>query len=186
MMEGPDPELRLSTLQYDTLLSESKHNADEVQRLKALLRQHNIEFDISLPVSIKYVSKNSPSEESDDGLKPRLPTEILLRILGFALISPVPIIDPFYKLRFQNVTKLERVSRQHINVQCLGVSQVYRTEGMRILLEQNRFVFTQAAALENFAKISPELRSTIKHVTFRVGIPPYQPLAKWKLRSHNH
>ena len=96
MMEGPDPELRLSTLQYDTLLSESKHNADEVQRLKALLRQHNIEFDISLPVSIKYVSKNSPSEESDDGLKPRLPTEILLRILGFALISPVPIIDPFY------------------------------------------------------------------------------------------
>ncbi|PVH81125.1 hypothetical protein DL98DRAFT_654300 [Cadophora sp. DSE1049] len=168
MMEGPDPELRLSTLQYDTLLSESKRNADEVQRLKALLRQHNIEFDTSLPVSIKYVSKNGSSQESDDGLKPRLPTEILLRILGFALTSPVPIIDPFYKLRVQNVAKVERLSRQYINVQCLGVSQVCKTEGMRILLEQNKFVFTQAVALENFAKISPELRSTIKHVTFRV------------------
>ncbi|KAH7384955.1 hypothetical protein BKA64DRAFT_748433 [Cadophora sp. MPI-SDFR-AT-0126] len=168
MMEGSDPELRLSTLQYDTILSESKRNADEVQRLKALLRQHNIQFDTALPVSIKYVSKNSPSNEPHDGLRPRLPTEILLRILGFALTSPVPIIDPFYKLRIQNVTKVERVSRQYINIQCLSVSQVCKMEGMRILLEQNDFVFTQAAALENFAKISQELRSTIKHVTFRV------------------
>ncbi|KAK0129231.1 hypothetical protein ONS95_001166 [Cadophora gregata] len=168
MMEGPDPELRLSTIQYDALLSESERNANEVKRLKALLRQHNIEFDTCLPVSIKYVSKNGAPQEPDNGRKPRLPIEILLRILGFALTSPVPIIDPFYKMRVQNVTKAERLSRQHINVQCLGVSQVCKTEGMRILLEQNDFVFTQAAAVESFAKISPELRSTIKHVTFRV------------------
>ncbi|KAH7312969.1 hypothetical protein BKA65DRAFT_542521 [Rhexocercosporidium sp. MPI-PUGE-AT-0058] len=168
MMEGPDPELRLSTLQYDTLLAESKRNADEVKRLKFLLRKHHIECDTSLAVTIKYVCKNDPLVKSDDDLKPRLPAEILLRILGFALTSPVPVVDPFYRLRDKNITMIERFSRRFINIRCLAVSQVFKTEGMRILLENNEFVFTQAAALENFAKVPPRLRSTIKHVTLRV------------------
>ncbi|KAH9221217.1 hypothetical protein DL95DRAFT_442045 [Leptodontidium sp. 2 PMI_412] len=179
MMEGPDPELRLSTLQYDTLLGESKRHADEIQRLKFLLRKHNIECDTSLPVTIKYVSKNASLVKStNDDLKPRLPAEILLRILGFALTSPVPIIDPFYSLRNQNITMIERFSRQYINIQCLAVSQVFKTEGLRILLENNEFVFTQAVALENFAKVSPQLRSTIKHVTFRVVGRYYDDVAR--------
>ncbi|CZT00947.1 hypothetical protein WAI453_009443 [Rhynchosporium graminicola] len=167
MMEGPDPELRLSTLGYDTLLQESKRQADELQRLKFLLRKHNIEPDTSLPVTIKYVSKNAIHKEFD-GLTPFLPTEILLRILGYALTSPVPVIDPFYRMRIQNVTRPEQFSRQHINVECLSVSRVFNTEGTRLLLENNRFIFTQAAALENFAKISPELRATVKDVRLRV------------------
>jgi hypothetical protein len=41
-------------------------------------------------------------------------------------------------------------------------------EGTRLLFANNEFVFTQTAALENFAKFSPELRSTVKNVTLRV------------------
>ncbi|KAG4438714.1 hypothetical protein IFR05_005794 [Cadophora sp. M221] len=179
MMEGPDPELRLSTLQYDTLLAESKRHTDEIQRLKSLLQKHNIECDTSLPATIKCVSNNAPLLKStDDDLKPRLPAEILLRILDFALTSPVPIIDPFYRLRNRNITMKERFSRQYINIQCLAVSQVFKTEGLRILLENNEFVFTQAVALENSAKISPQLRSTIKHVTFRIVGRYYDDVAR--------
>ncbi|KAL2060950.1 hypothetical protein VTL71DRAFT_9002 [Oculimacula yallundae] len=170
MMEGPDPDLRLSTLRYENLLEESKRQADELKRLKFLLKKHNIEADTSLPVIIKYVPKNASTspEEPEQKLTPCLPTEIMLRILGFALTSPEPIIDPFYKLRNQNITRVERFSRQWINIQCLSVSQVFNVEGTRILVENNRFIFTQAAALENFSRISPQLRSTVKHVTLRV------------------
>lgn len=187
MMEGPDPELRLSTLGYDNMCDENKRYQEEIQRLTALLRENNISYKVELPPgTIKYISKNTTSNtilqksstgtstsgpsKLTDATKPHLPTEILLRILAFALQSPEPVIDPFYKMRKDNVMIYERFSRNHLNICCLAVCHGFHTEGVRLLIESNDFVFTQAAALENFAKISTQLRSTIKEVTLRVGI----------------
>ncbi|PBP27223.1 hypothetical protein BUE80_DR001860 [Diplocarpon rosae] len=175
MMDGPDPEIRLSALQFDTVCDENKRFRDEIQRLTALLRQNGISqtfppspdpINDRIPVC-KGVNTNfkTPSPES---IKPYLPDEILLQILGFALKSPRAIIDPFYKMRKDNVTSYERFSRDDINIQCLAVSHSFHAEGVRLLVENNEFVFTQASALENFAKISTELRSTIQNVTLRI------------------
>lgn len=186
MMEGPDPELRLSTLGYDNVSDENTRYREEIRRLTALLRENNISYKVDpLPGTIKYISKNvisnttfqKPSTStsttdptnSTEATKPHLPTEILLRILAFALKSLEPVIDPFYKFRKDNVTMYERFSRSHLNINCLAVCRDFHTEGVRILIESNDFVFTQAAALEHFAKISTQLRSTVKEVTLRVG-----------------
>ncbi|CAL3965331.1 unnamed protein product [Diplocarpon coronariae] len=175
MMEGPDPEIRLSALQYDTVCDENKRLKDEIQRLNALLRQNSILQTIQpspgpinreLPI-FKGVNTHCKYPSSEQ-IKPYLPDEILLQILGFALKSPRAIIDPFYKMREDNVTSYERFSRKDINIQCLAVSHIFYAEGVRLLVENNEFVFTQASALENFAKISTELRSTIKNVTLRI------------------
>ncbi len=49
----------------------------------------------------------------------------------------------------------------------LAVCKAYHDDGRKLFFS-NEFVFTQVAALENFALVSRELRSTIKHVTLRV------------------
>jgi hypothetical protein len=83
-------------------------------------------------------------------------------------MSKKPIIDPFYKLDKDNITKSERTSRQGIAIQFLAASKSMNVEGTRLLFANNEFVFTQVAALENFANFSPELRSTVKNLTLRV------------------
>lgn len=180
MMEGPDPELRLSTLDYDHVCDENKRYQAEIQRLTTLLRENNISYKAETSqVAFKYISKNATSTMSqtssttpvnrNGSKKPRLPIEILLRILAFSLKSPKPVIDPFYNLRKENVTTVERSSMSNFNISCLAVCRDFHTEGVRMLVESNDFVFTQAAALDNFAKVSTLLRSTIKNVTLRVS-----------------
>jgi len=52
-------------------------------------------------------------------------------------------------------------------LEILSTCKVYHEEGCKMFFE-NEFVFTQVSALENFAKLSLDLRSTIEHVTLRV------------------
>ncbi|KAJ5052227.1 uncharacterized protein L3040_001985 [Drepanopeziza brunnea f. sp. 'multigermtubi'] len=181
MMDGPDPEIRLSALQYENVVDENKRYQSEIQRLTALLREHNIQYRVAPPGTINHVSKNltinshgqeksatADSYSADGEARPYLPMEILFRILGFALKSKHPVIDPFYKFRKENATSAEYSGRGDLNINCLAVCHAFRAEGMRLLIGSNDFVFTQAAALENFAKVPTQLRATIKHVTLRV------------------
>jgi hypothetical protein len=79
-----------------------------------------------------------------------------------------PLIDPFYAIDKCHVTSAERENRADINLSFLATAKIFRREGIRLLIENNKFVFTQVAALDNFAKISESLRSTVKQVTFRI------------------
>jgi hypothetical protein len=53
----------------------------------------------------------------------------------------------------------------------------FQVEGLRLLFANNTFIFTQAAALENFAKNPYSLRSTVKQVTLRVVGRYYDEIA---------
>jgi hypothetical protein len=113
--------------------------------------------------------------------------EIQLRILGFAMRCSHSIIDPLFKARNEHLTKDERAQRKelpvgkyissavshllsradHLLLDILATCKAYHEEGTKLFFN-NSFVFTQVAALENFARVSSEIRSTIKHVTLRV------------------
>jgi hypothetical protein len=49
----------------------------------------------------------------------------------------------------------------------LSTCKAYHEEGNKLFFE-NEFVFTQVPALEKFAKISLDFRSTMQHVTLRI------------------
>jgi hypothetical protein len=184
MMEGPNPKASLASSRYDTLAAENERNVAELERLRALLDQNNIPFTPSaskpkLPKSSAVSlgrTRSRRSLRSSSGMPeaieekplPHLPTEIQLRILAYGLKSKKPIIDPMYKIEKDNITKAERSSRLDINIHFLAASKSMNVEGTRLLFANNEFVFTQVAALENFGKFSPELRSTVKNVTLRV------------------
>jgi len=173
MMEGPDPTASLASHRYDVLEKENKANVDEIQRLRALLAANNVPCEpasskkFTLQPRRRTTRQSSAAEPANNKPLPHLPTEIQLRILSHALTSLNPIIDPFYKPRRDNVTKKEWV-RSKINLQFLLTCKSFQVEGMRFIFARNEFIFTQAAALENFAKFSQDLRATVKHVTLRV------------------
>jgi hypothetical protein len=184
-MEGPNPKASLASSRYDALAAENERNMAELERLRALLDQNNISFAPSaskpkLPKSSALPLDRTRSRRSlrsscympeavEEKPLPHLPTEIQLRILAYGLKSKKPIIDPMYKIEKDNITKAERTSRhQDINIHLLAVSKSMNVEGTRLLFANNEFVFTQAAALENFAKFSQGLRSIVKNVTLRV------------------
>lgn len=178
MMESYDPEVVQSTMRFESLVEENKKYANEVEKLRALLAQNNIPIPTEQtektikPLrkprrSLRLCNKNGVLGMEEIKPLPDLPTEILLRILGFAVKSPVPIIDPFYKLRKDNITKEERRSRKNININFLATSKAVNIEGKRLIVENNELIFTQAAALERFAKTPEILRANINHVTIR-------------------
>lgn len=170
MMEGPDPTASLASRRYDTLEKENKNHIDEIKRLKALLATHKIPIEPlgNFPVQPRRRSARRSTQSPPTGPLPQLPTEIQLRILRHALTSPDSIIDPFYKLRRDNVTKEEWSRTKRINIHCLATCKAFKVEGLQLLFANNSFIFTQAAALENFAKIPEHLRATVKQVTLRV------------------
>jgi hypothetical protein len=110
--------------------------------------------------------------------QPCLPVEIVLRILRYSVTSPVPIIDPFFKLRKGNCTREEYTSRKYISINFLATSKALRVEGIRLLIKCNTFVFTQVGALQNFQKIPSELRLTIENLTLRVVGQYYDEVAR--------
>jgi hypothetical protein len=175
MMESYDPEVAHSTMQFDTLVQENRRLAEEVKQLRALLVQNNIPIPTDSQNTVARDSEPSPglcnknglSDLEGDKLLPELPMEIMLRILDYGVTSPTPLIDPFHKLRRGNITKAERSSRKHINIALLAISKAFNIEGNRLLLENNELIFTQASALERFAKVSAAHRVNIENITIR-------------------
>ena len=168
MMEGPDPTASLASRRYDALEVENKKHIDEIKRLKAILAANNISPEPAVNFNIKPLRRST--RRSTQALSkdlPKLPMEVQLRILSNALTCPDPIIDPFYKLRRDNVTKEEWRNNQ-ITINFLATCKVFHVEGLRLLFANNSFIFTQAPALEDFAKFPIHLRSMVKEVTLRV------------------
>lgn len=186
-MEGSDPEIPQSTARFQTVVDENRRYVDELAQLKALLVENNIAIPVPESAiarrrrrSLRFCNKNGVlglNKESADNL-PQLPTEILLRILEYAITSPTPIVDPFYRLRKHNVTEKEKKASKDININFLAVNKAFNTDGTRLLVEKNEFVFTQAAALDCFAKVPKALRKQIQNVTIRCVGRYYHDKAK--------
>jgi hypothetical protein len=90
--------------------------------------------------------------------------------MAYALKSSTPIIDPFFKVRTNNLTLAEQKhsGRDEITIGLLGVCKAFNEEGMRLIVDNNQFIFTQVTAVENFARIPAASRATINHVVIRV------------------
>ncbi|KAF8857242.1 hypothetical protein BDZ45DRAFT_674890 [Acephala macrosclerotiorum] len=175
MMDSPDPELSISTVQFDELQEEKKRAEKEIRRLQSLLAKNNIDYrkksekpTYNSPDTRKFFGGKDIRDKTESIHGKEIPNEILLRILSFAVTSSATLTDPFYKGRRDTMTKEENLARREINVNFLATSKFFNVEGTRLLLENNEIVFTQAPALANFAKIPRALRSAIQHVTLRV------------------
>jgi hypothetical protein len=194
MMEGYDPEAHLSKSRSDPISEENKRLTAEVEKLRALLAEHNISAPPIAPPkpsrkprrSLRLCNKNGELGMEEDKPLPVLPAEILLRILGFAVTSPTPVIDPFYKLRKHNITKEERSSRNHLNMNFLATCKAFNVEGKKLIVEKNQFLFTQVAALERFAQVPASLRANIEHLSIRcVGRYYHDSVKKLDLEGDN-
>lgn len=99
---------------------------------------------------------------------PSLPTEVILRILKFAMKSPNPIIDPLSRLSQENLSDKEKSRGNQIAIHFLTTCKALHVEGTRYLWESNNFVFTTPEALRQFSELSPQYRNQITHMNLRI------------------
>lgn len=164
MLDGPDYPEAVVDYRYEALLEQNKCVLEENRRLKALLDEHNIIYYARSNVTKK------PRTRSLGNIQPlpHLPKELQLKILGFAMTFKQPIIDPFCKPRREHLTSSEKEARKEIHINFLATCKAFHVEGLQHFITNNEFVFTQVAALERFAQIPAEYRSTINHATLRI------------------
>lgn len=122
MLDGPD---------YPTPTASGKIRHDELlrenERLKALLMENGISWVPEKPkdpVVHKMKTRKSSALEPDSQL-PHLPMEIQLRILGFAMRSSFPIVDPLTKPRYEHLTKDERTQRKEYPVRKYNIPKLW-------------------------------------------------------------
>ncbi|KAJ2983241.1 hypothetical protein NQ176_g838 [Zarea fungicola] len=148
---------------YDISLHQCNRSlAEENVRLKKLLRNHAIPWSKLSQEHIEARTKRSKPESA------RFPTEILLRILQFAMTSPHPIVDPLSALTPENLSDLERGRGNQIAIHFLVTCKAMHEEGQAYLWERNQFVFTSPEALRRFEGVNPRFRHAIHHVTMRI------------------
>jgi len=169
----------------DPLRSKNRQLEDENTRLKQLLRKNGIPWSPSVasqmgsivgvrseatrvqPARRARASVAAASEELKMKL-PYLPTEILLRVLQYAMTSPEPIIDPLSPRRTQNLTVAEKTQGITIAIGFLATCRAFYAEGRRVLWGNNSFVFTSVEALRNFSELDFSIRQGITHIKLRV------------------
>ncbi|KAG6193609.1 hypothetical protein E4U48_001276 [Claviceps purpurea] len=159
---------------YNHPLRRSNHVlSEENMRLKRILRENGIFWS---PISRAHIQQTSTpsrrgtrnSRHLDELELPRLPTEVITRIVKYALQSPHPIIDPLSRTVREHLTGPERSRGNQIAIHILATCRSLHAEGTRRLWESNTFVFTTPEALRHFAELSPEYRNKITSVNLRV------------------
>ncbi|KAI1431861.1 hypothetical protein GGR50DRAFT_34960 [Xylaria sp. CBS 124048] len=138
----------------------------ENMALKRLLRDNGITWQPNRP-SLAKASRVTRSGKSQNTSLPRLPVEILLRILSYAMTSPHPIVDPLCKSQPERMTAREK-AKHNIAINFLATCRAYHYEGTQFLWTNNTFVFTSPVTLAHFSELDFRYRQQIKHVTFRL------------------
>jgi hypothetical protein len=92
----------------------------------------------------------------------------MLKILGFALTSPYPIIDPLCKTKKENRTTQENSRSHQIAIHFLATCRAFNIEGQKSLWTNNTFVFTTVQAVKTFAEVDFAYRETVNTATIRV------------------
>lgn len=155
----------------DPLRVENRALKDEVLALKKLLRENAIPWNSTLNFSQSTGESQAGSSSGPASSVQKLPTELNLKIIKYALTAKDPIIDPLCKLKMKNLSTDEQKERKkgpHIAIGLLAVSKEFYTEGTRVLWTNNEFVFTTPTALRLFAEVPFKFRSEIKHITLRI------------------
>lgn len=146
--------------------------AQDNLRLKKLLRQHNIPWSSISQAHLSAIEpgrrKTRSSNVGSDTAGLRLPTEVLLRILKFAMTSPYPIVDPLSPLTPEDISDREMERGNQISIHFLATCSAMHTEGTKYLWESNRFVFTSPQTLRNFGELNARFRHPIQSITLRV------------------
>ncbi|KHN95712.1 uncharacterized protein MAM_06324 [Metarhizium album ARSEF 1941] len=146
---------------------------EENMRLKRILRENGISWS---PLAQAHLIKQNPaprrrtraSMSAYELGRPTLPTEVILRILKFALKSPYPVIDPLSRLCHEHLSEKEKTRGNQVAIHFLATCRVLHTEGTRYFWESNRFTFTTPEALRNFSELSPQYRNQITHLNLRI------------------
>ena len=145
---------------------------DENLRLKRLLRENGISWSPAATAHLQQVNhsmrKTRSSLSSNQLGRPTLPMEVILRILGFAMQSRDPIVDPLWSLAPETLTEKEKTRGNQIAIHFLSTCKTLQEEGTRYLWEKNTFTFTSPQALRNFAELKSKFRHRISHINLRV------------------
>ncbi|KAG6006420.1 hypothetical protein E4U21_007086 [Claviceps maximensis] len=148
--------------------------AEENMRLKRILRENAIPWS---HIAQAHMEQHNPafqrrrtrsSTSSHELGRPRLPTEVILRILKFAMHSPYPIIDPLSRLNPENLSEVEKSRGNQVAIHILATCRALHAEGTRYLWESNTFIFTSPEALRHFSELGAEFRNKITNVNLRV------------------
>ncbi|KXJ88279.1 hypothetical protein Micbo1qcDRAFT_138668 [Microdochium bolleyi] len=153
------------------LRARNRELQDENLALKRLLRENGISW---LPQDARPVRRRSSTRSGTSGhipitSLPRLPVEVQLKILSFAVTSPHPIINPLCKVTTtEHLTTQEKAQGNQISIHFLATCKAYHSEGIKLLWTNNDFLFTSPLALKNFTEVPSQFRHQIKSITLRI------------------
>ncbi|KAH8199163.1 hypothetical protein TruAng_006694 [Truncatella angustata] len=140
---------------------------DENLLLKRMLRENGCSWP-SPYATLQQRASSRNTRSSISTTLPHLPTEIVLKVLSFAMTSSFPIIDPLCKTRREHGTEIELRRKNQIAIHFLAASKACNTEGKKFLWANNRFTFTTVQAVKTFAEIDLALREQIHEANFRI------------------
>ncbi|KAL1838099.1 hypothetical protein VTJ49DRAFT_3030 [Mycothermus thermophilus] len=156
---------------------------DENLRLKRLLRENGISWDDRLVKdpndSTKLIWTETPRKRTrtsgafkllsrENKHLPKLPIEIQVQILEYAMTSKYPIVDPLCKSNREAMSATEKARGNQIAIGFLATCTAYHVEGTRFLWKNNTFTFTSPSNLRNFANLSLKYRKDIEHIRLRI------------------
>ena len=179
MWETPSYSPSAIEVSHEALKLQSQNHLQEIERLRALLATYNIDSTKPDPPSASISTRKKTRQSTlipwtrklasifDNKPLPHLPNEITLRILSIVVTHSYPVIDPFWKLRPENLTRKE-LKQASLNLNFLATCRAFKVEGTRLLVANNSFIFTQLEALQNFSNISSEFRTIINDVNLRI------------------
>lgn len=163
----------MSKTAYDRPLRRANRSlAEENFELKRLLRKNGIPWSdvardhLQQTKSMKH--KTRANTKAQQSVELRVPMEVLLKVVEFALTSSSTIIDPLSPSVPENLTDHEKSSGNQIAIHLLATCRTLYVEGKRILWERNEFTFTTPETVINFGELNVDLRANIKHVNFRI------------------
>lgn len=137
--------------------------------LKKLLREHQIPWST---ISAAYINqgrrRTRSATTSMDLSKSHLPTEVILRILEFAVTSDFPIVDPLSPSPDSKLTDAEKSRGNQVAIHFLCTCKALHKEGTKLFWESNTFIFTSPKALRRLSELATEHRQKMSHVTFRI------------------
>jgi hypothetical protein len=108
-------------------------------------------------------------EKTSSGALPHIPTELVLQIMEYALVSKDPIADPLSELKKDHLTAQEQhIAKNQVAYGFLSTCHLFNHEGKKVFWGRNTFMFTTAAALRNFASLAIEDRQLVQAVNLRV------------------
>ena len=127
--------------------------------------------------TIRSICSGSPKNESESlqrtdfssSPQPKcflnlLPLEVQLQILGYCLISEAPFLDFCFGYRFaaSELARTARKGQDDVTLGILSTNRHFRTQGLRILWQQNTFLYTRS---DEFTLLNTDRLMTLPQIT---------------------